>query len=478
MLKQKNNLFLSSLILLLGTLWIYINIFFTPFYIWSEGVYKPWIFLKGLVLFRDSMWNRAGFDLYLLAGFYKLFGMNVLNFQIFIFLTQAFIGLILFYLVSKKSLKLGLLSYSIYSLFTFLVFGSVNQPAEILLGLFVFLIFYFLWNFLDTRKKINLLLAGIFTGLSLITKQTSILIPISAFIILIFNFRAKSLKYVGYYLGGTFIPLMLYVLYFGFNHALYDLYFNTIYAPLFPYRQNAPAWGLDEGLRMVAFHVTILLPFLFLKLKNYSLYLKSLLALFVASLFITLLPTFWSYRLISVLPIFSIMVGLFFLEGLRLLKTKAQILSKGVVIVGFVLFILQFGSYLKENMNYIMDNGGYLKREFLLDSFSENEFKVVDWLKKNTAENERIFNISDNLILFYSNRLPQNKYDCSMCFGFYPLNQYYNTITTNPARVVIYDSNLPNDWPLLKNWKYLKFLRSNYNLVKSFDQYQIYVRKI
>lgn len=476
MLKQKNKLLLSLLLLSLGTLWIYINIFFTPFYIWSEGVYKPWLFLNGFVLFRDLMWNRAGFDLYLLAGFYKIFGVNPLNFQIFIFLSQALIGAAMFLLLLRKSFKLATLSYAIYSLFAFLVYGSINQPAEILLGLFVFLAFYSYWEFLDTQKLRFILLAGAASGFSLITKQTSFFIVFSFFFFLFSG--KKFLTHVKFYFLGLSLPVLGYTGYFFLNNALFDLYFNTIYVVLGPYRQNAPLWGLSEGLKMLAFHLSILIPFIFIKVKNIPNPIKVSLIMLTISLFFTLLPSFWSYRLISDLPLFSIITAIFFLHTTEFIKKNKSYMVNAIIILGFTYFLTQFGLYFRGNTQYIQDNGGYISRKYLLDSFSDNEFKVVKWIKDNTNKNERIFNISDNLILFYSNRFPQNKYDCTICFGYYPESQYYETITKNPSRIVIYDSNLPNDWPLMRKWQYAEFLKKYYNLEKKIGSYEIYVKKI
>lgn len=464
------------LILLAGTVWIYLNIFFTPFYIWSEGIYKPWLFLNGFILFRDTMWNRAGFDLYLLAGFYKIFGISLLNFQIFIFLSQAIIGIIMFSLLYKKSFLIAVISYIVYLFFAFLVYGTINQPAEILIGLFVLLVLYFYWEFIDKENIKFLFFAGIATGFSLITKQTSIFIFFSILILLAIYSRKRIIKNLSSYLLATAIPVIGYMGYFALSNGLSDFYFNTVYAPLFPYRQNVSLWGWSEGIRIMSLHLAVIIPFVFLKKRGIvSWPIKTALILFVLSLFTTLFPSFWSYRLISALPIFSVMTSIFLVYGYFMIKSSKSYLVKGIIISGFILLFMQFGLYFNQSWRYISDNGGFTKQAYQLDGYSENEKSIAEWLRNNTKENEKIFNTANNLVLFYSNRLPYNKYDCSMCFGFYPLSQYYETITKNPARVVVYDSNLPKDWELLKNWEYAKFLKKHYTLAKAFGQYEIYI---
>ncbi len=146
-----NRKIISALILLGGVSWTFLNIFFTPFYIWSEGIYHPWLLLNGFVMFRDSVWDRASLDLYALAGFYKIFGLSLLNFQIFIFVIQAMIGIIIFLLLYKKSFLLAGMSCVTYFLSAFAVYGTVNQPAEIMLGFFTFVAFYCFWEY--TGKK-------------------------------------------------------------------------------------------------------------------------------------------------------------------------------------------------------------------------------------------------------------------------------------------------------------------------------------
>lgn len=463
-------------ILSLGIFGIALNIFYSPFYIWSEGVYKPWLFLNGFVLFRDSMWNRAGFDLYILTGFYKIFGISFLNFQIFIFLAQSLIGIVMFSLLYKKSFLVAIISYVVYSLFAFIVYGSINQPAEILIGLFVLMVFYFYWEFIDKKNIKFLFFAGVATGLSFITKQTSIFILFSTLILLIIYSREKLMKKSFFYLIGTAIPVFIYAGYFALNNGLSDLYFNTIYAPLAPYRQNVSLWGWSEGVRIIGLHLAVIIPFIILKTKGIIVgSVKAALILFVLSLLPTLLPSFWSYRLISALPIFSIMTAVFLICGYFIIRNNREYLRKGIIILGLILLFVQFGVYFNQSTSSISDNGGFVKQDYLLDGYSENEEKVVSWLKENTEEKEKIFNTANNLVLFFSNRFPQDKYDCSMCFGFYPINQYFDTITRNPARVVVFDTNLPKDWEILENWKYIRFLKDNYALAKTFGQYEIYI---
>jgi 4-amino-4-deoxy-L-arabinose transferase-like glycosyltransferase len=424
------------------------------------------------------MWNRAGFELYLLAGFYKLFGISPLNFQIVIFLYQSIIGIVMFLLLRKKSFWLATLAYVLYASFTFLVYGTIDESAEILIGLFVFLVFYFYWEFIEKKNIKFLFFAGIATGVSLITKQTSVFILFSTLLLLVIYSRKKLVSESFFYLAGAAIPVFLYAGYFALNNGLYDLYFNTIYAPLFPYRQTAPLWGLSEGMKMLIFHLTVLVPFIFIKTKGiFSTPVKTALIIFILALFPTLLPVFLSYRLISALPIFSVMIAIFLSQGYLSIKKHKNYLMKGIILVGTIAFFVQLGMYLIQNINYIKDNGGFIKQEYRLDVYSENEKSVVQWLKNNTNEKEKIFNISNVLIMFYGNRFPQNKYDGSLIFEYCPINIYYETITENPARVVVFDNSIPTDLKNLKNWKYLQFLKEHYALSKVYGQYEIYMLK-
>lgn len=471
----RKKLFWILILLSLGTFGFFLNIFYSSFLIWSEGVYKPWLFLNGFVLFRDVIWNRAGFDLYLLAGFYKLFGIHPLNFQIFIFISQATIGIVMILLLYKKSFSLAVTSYILYISFAFLVYGTISQPAEILIGLFVFLTFYFYWEFIDKKSVKFLFFAGIATGFSLITKQTSIFVFLAMLSLLLIYSKQKLLINTKAYLLGTAVPIAGYVGYFMLNNALYDLYFNTIYVILFPYRENAPLTGFPEGIRLIGLHLAILIPFALIKINNVEKSIKTAIILFVLSLFGTLLPTFWSYRLISALPMFSIMTSFFLLQGYSVIRKHKDYLGTTIVVVGFIVFLIQFKSYYLQSIRYIIDHGGFFEQKYRLEAYRDDEKKVTAWLKNNTGKNERVFNTATNLVLFFSNRFPQNKYDTSMSFGFYPLEQYWGTLTGNPARVVVYDINLPKDWRILKNWKYTNFLKKNYSLKETFGPYEIYV---
>lgn len=473
-----NKKLVSLVVLSIGTAWIYLNIFWSVFYVFAQAIEKPWLFLNGFVLFKDLIWNRAGFELYLLAGFYKLFGINPLNFQIFIFLCQTLIGFVIFGLLYKKSFWLAVSSYTLYVAFAFLVYGSITESAEILIGLFVFLILYFYWEFIEKKNLKYLFLAGLATGLSLITKQTSLFIPFSVIVLLIIYSRKQLIKKSICYLSGTAFPVLMYVSYFIWNDALLDLYQNTIYNVLFVYRETAPSWGLSEGIRMVIFHLTVLIPFTLMNTDKFvSKPVKTALIIFVLSLFTTLLPTYWAYRLVSALPIFSVITSIFFVKGYMMIRKANSYILKLVVIFLFITFLLQFKFYFDQNIGYVVDNGGYSPRQYIFDGYSDDEKEIVAWLRNNTKTNERILNMASSFVYYYSGRYPSVKYDDSIYFGILKLDQYYGTITKNPARVVIYDSDLPSKWPILKNWKYVAFLKENYDLVKTVGIYKIYVLK-
>lgn len=480
---MKKALFFS--ILAIGLAWILINIFYLPFFPWTDGLYRPWLILHGLVPYRDFMWIRTPFDIFFLAGLYGIFGVKEQIYQITIFFLISAISLLLLFWFPKRQLKMGMIAFIAYIILFFPLFSN-SEIGEIIISLFSLLTFFFICRYNGSKKRIYFFLAGLSLGFSVVTKQTSALAPLLLIIYLYLSnvklLKIDKVKNIFIYFTGLAIPAFLLIIYLLYKNALYDFLYYGIYFNLFIYSKWAQPWGIISSIKIIIVYFSILFPFLILDTRKIiDNKLKLVIFLLIFSLFSSVLPSFWSYRLVSTFPLICIALSVVVLEGYYLFfKHKKNILSKSILIISMIFFLVFFQFFLKDYVQFIKDNGFSFK-QYILD-YGENETGAIDWLKRNIRGNEKIFNMANNIIMLRSNHLPQNKYVDQIPVVYYPLDKSYKDIVANPPKIVVFDTSaldnplVAKDWiEMYKNWKFISYLNKNYRLAKSFGTINIYM---
>lgn len=469
------------LLLSLGSGWIFTNIFYLPFAPWTEGLYRPWLVIQGLVPYRDFWWDRGPLDLYFLSGIYRIFGVNNLTYQITIFSILLATSLLIFFGLLKKSLRLALLSYVVYVALIFPLFIN-SEIEELLVGLFSLLVFYFTLLFVHKKKLRFLFFSGVISGLSYMTKQTSgLLIAVSILYLLTFEskkrfyiFSKKKIINVFTYVLGILLPvgIMLACLFLanGFLGYLHSQYFT-----FFIYSKWAKPWGIGEGWKIILVFFSILVPFIFIRTDAIlNRRLKLFLILLTLSLFTCLLPSYWTYRLVAAFPLFAIAFALYIFDSLYVIKSSKNITKKVTIFSSWIIFIIFFGYFLNQYIDFVNANG-FQKGQYILD-YGENEKKTAQWLVNNTVSNEKIFNMGNNIIMVRAKRLPQNKYVGSMPIDYMPFKESSKIIESNPPRVIVFQETLLSDWPELKNWEFINYLKTKYIVKEKFGDISIYVK--
>lgn len=467
------------LLLFIGTSWTFLNIFFLPFYSWTEGIHRPWLILNGLLPYKDFIWNRGIIDLYLLAGFYKLFGVSQMNYRIVIFIFHMLISSIIFFGLYKRSALLASISYVIYLLLSSILFSNA-EIEEILVGLFSVITYFLFWQFLDKKKFLYLFYAGIASGLSFGVKQTSIVLVGIGVGYLTVNYyremRRVPLSYyskqVFVYIIGFFLPILLLLFFFLYNRMLND-YLYQQYFVFFVYSKWAQPWGLSDGIRMSTVYLSIIIPFFVIQSKKIVKKGELILILsFTMALFVMLLPSYWSYRLVAALPLFSIIGALYIIKLSDFLKHGDSLFKAGVICIGIISFYFSFLYFFNGYIQTVRDNG--LRFGQALLDYGQDEENVARWLKTNTSKNDRVFNMANNIIMVKSARLPHNKYIDGMPLDYMPYNSTYKDIIANPPKIIIYPSSILSDFPELKEWKFLNYFKKRYQLKKQFGDLGIY----
>ncbi|MBI5449576.1 glycosyltransferase family 39 protein [Candidatus Gottesmanbacteria bacterium] len=454
------------IVLALGSIWITVNIFLLPFYPWTEGLYRPWLLLRGLLPYRDHLWNRGMIDISLLAAVYKIIGVHPISYQLVVAVVFLLTGFLLFGYLRKLSLRLALLAYSMFIVFLFPLFSNA-EIEEILVGFFALCTFFSSWELTRRNKPIWLIWAGLFSGLSLMTKQTS-----GVLILVMVLFLWKRWKWIGLYSLGVLMPVAAVVLFLWFHGALNDYIQGLLFVATI-YKGWAKAWGINTALNMIGVYMAILVPFLLIARTSISQSkVKHLLSGFILALFVMLLPSYWSYRLVASFPLLCIGAAFVLLEANTYIKTKGNTPRKMLFVSAFIVFLISIIRPVNEYRRYILDNG-FSPNQYLVD-YSENELAAARWLRDNTEETEKVFNMANNIIMMRANRLPFNRYVGGMPIDYLPFAQTTAELISKPPKVVVYDRRLIDDWPELSGWGFLDFLRQNYTLQQEFDTIGIY----
>jgi len=460
------------LLLLPGIVWIIFNHFFVPFQVGSELMHRPWLVVNGEIPYRDFEWIRNPLDIFLIASVFKLFGVYDLSLRLLVFVLYLVISLTVFFSIWRKSLVLAATAFYVYVVLLFPLFIN-TQIGEALVGLFVFLSFTTFWKYIDTKKERYIFLAGIFSGLSLVTKQTSIGVLFAIiFTFIVFYIRRGFVKKLILYSLGVVVPYFFLILYLIYHNALNDYFYYAIYFNLFIYRELAGRWGFNEGMKMLLLYASSIIPFAFITTPIITRQIKFLLIMMTIAMIPTLLPSFWSYRLSSALPLVSLISAVVFLFIFNAIKKNKKSHLVAFSVLSLFIFITFFSYFWKQYASFIK-NYGVSYMPYIYDQ-TQQDVDTAKWLLKNTPSDVKIFNTASNTIMRLANRRHHNKYIDGLPWVYYPYDQTFKEITKVPPEVVVWDSNLTTNWPELREWKFVPYLHQNYTLKKSIKEIEIY----
>ncbi|TSC75707.1 MAG: hypothetical protein G01um101430_201 [Parcubacteria group bacterium Gr01-1014_30] len=162
-------------------------------------------------VFYPENHGREGLFMWLLAGFFSLFGISVLSFKI----VPALIGILTvlgIYLLAKELFRNEAISL-LASFFLAISFWHVNFSRigfrAILLPLVLTFAFYFFFRALRTKNSLDFILTGLIFGLGFYTYISfRLAVLVFGFVLLLWMFVAKRENWLKRYLGGTALLLM------------------------------------------------------------------------------------------------------------------------------------------------------------------------------------------------------------------------------------------------------------------------------
>ena len=198
-------IFFVLLALLFVHLLLVINLQFTA---WPEIFSFPYLVNKGFLIYKDFHHAYQPLLTLVLSVVYRLFGYELLTLKIFTWVL-ILISDMLILAISVK--LLGKRLVAAIPLLIFVLLGPLFEGNMLWFDLATMPLLlssiYFLFSWLDSKRKRHLFWSGIFLGLSLLTKQQSILF-LSGYAALFWLKKAKLRDVVYFGLGGG-LPIAL-----------------------------------------------------------------------------------------------------------------------------------------------------------------------------------------------------------------------------------------------------------------------------
>lgn len=282
---------------------------------WPEMLAWPYLMIQGWLPYLDIGIAHNPLLLVVLSIFYKLFGLGILQLQIFTWILLI-INAYLVYFIAKKfwSTNLAYGSSVLYLLLAIIYEGN-GLWFDVALTPFAILAFYFL------RSK-NYFWSGIFFALGFLTKQTFIYFAAPIAIVLFLENRFKFSRYISFLIGmaSIFIPFLIVLYLFGILDDYYNwaIKFGIFYLPQATGQISLPS------LREFAFTFLPLLFFVFSK--------EHLLMMFALAGLIGIYPRFELFHFQPALPFLAILL-------VKVVLTTKNNLIKIIVLIVIIPFI-------------------------------------------------------------------------------------------------------------------------------------------
>jgi|GEM_PF-1174625 len=451
MIKKKDILILLAFVFL--HLFILCGLRFTA---WPEMFSYPYLRNNGFLIYKDMIHPYPPLLTMALSVVYKVFGYSLVTLRSFTYVLVV-LNDILIFLISKKILKKGLIS------FTPLFFYVLTQPfldgnmlwfdfamtTPILFSLF------FLFEVLENKNvKRDLFLSGLFLSVAVYIKQTSVIFFLISIIFLLS--RKIKVKEILYMFIAPLIISLSFLIRLIQENALMDflnwnLFYPSKYWTKFPgyVRMNVTRSDL---LTLLILAIPILAIF-FKKTKSFKNNRLILCFVFLICSFITVYPRFSFFHFQPALAIFPIFMTFLVEDNIKIF---------------FTCFILFLAIFLYRNIypKIISDWG----KEARFSGFEEKMLTQV--IQENSNEGDKVFFIGLNSNLYVSSqRIPPKRWFDN--YGWYleiggVEEEILSRWNQNPPKVIFWKLPLQGEWYELGVYQpdeITRYIFDNYNRV-------------
>lgn len=394
------------------------------FIYWPEMLNWPFFIANGWLPYRDIAIVHTPVLLGLLTYFYKLFGFNPWTLHLFgsllLVITTTLIGL-----MTKK-----ISSQIIFGLLV-LAFSGNTVWFESLLAPIILLLYWAL-------KSKKFILAGIFFGLALTTKQTvAYLLPV-----VVLSFWKQKPKVFLTFLVSVFMPLALFTFWLITNGLFIDFWrwgvqFVFLKTSATAGEHAYVLWPTIKQFALVS--SLIFIPLIFSKNLAFVWMLFSLLFA---------VPRFDYFHLVPFVAFFALTIGA--------AKIKKKFLIM-VIIFSLIIFILFLRSALKQDHSFL----------------DKNTLEVMEYVKNNFSQKTIFFLNSYDQVYFLTKKMPAVKPwlpQLPWYFEFYG-KEFLSDLKKAQPEIIIttpYREKPINGLGAYRPKGALEYLEENYAMIHSF----------
>jgi len=401
----------------------------------DEGNYATigMIISKGAVLYRDIGDSKPPLIYYVNALVSLIFGSNLQVLRLLFAMVSGVTGVFVF-LTAKKvyGAKVGIISAYLFILFSSSSLWGYHSPTNIYSSLMESIAVYFLITafLLREREATHAIIAGVFIALSVLMRQTSILLFVTSVMWYLIRFSwhepfhisetvKQTLRKVSLIVLGGAVAFLPVILYFVGASGLDDMTYWVLMEPIPGMTEHTP-WSLWSKVEWFTAVVLTIFPLLFLAVivvKNEIKHkaeetLLMFLWMILPILFFLLSPVpGYVHYYYQILPSLCIMAG----KGITSLHSNLRQTSAIIERKGFrrlvptrkqLISALLIISVILSLVSNIVAGQAYVCRYD-----SQVAMKVADFIKNHTSSNEKIFVLEfwvkiGPLIYYLSERCP------------------------------------------------------------------------
>ena len=217
----------------------------------GEYAYAGQMILKGSPPYQDVYNMKFPGVYYMYALSFKMFGEGIQAPRYLVLVLQL-IGAFFLYLLARRMIHYasGWLSAAAFMLFSLsLMFQGPMANAEQFLLAFLIPSLYFLYRGLEKHSLPNLATAGVLIALAATMKQHAFIFLGASLVWIVYTQRAGAVRYIGVYLAGVMVPLLLLFCYLWMAGVWSHFYFLTFqYARAYVGISSAPHVASDNLL--------------------------------------------------------------------------------------------------------------------------------------------------------------------------------------------------------------------------------------
>lgn len=450
MMKKSNLALIGSLAV---HLFLLVNLRFTA---WPEMFSFPYFLSKGFNLYKDMVHAYPPLLTFILGAFFKLFGFNIWVLKIITW-TQILLGdLILFAILRKlfKKYQTAILFLLVYVFLQPFLDGNMlwfdNALTLPVLGGF-----YFVINWIDKKRPVDLVWIGFFLTIAALIKQTS-LIYLFTFTVLYFVMTRKiDLRSIKKLFTFPILAFVVFVIWLVGTNSLagfwnWNIYYPFAYWTKFPSYVNYALGYRDMANILILSSLLIPITFFIQRLRKNKYFLPSL--FFLTASMVATYPRFSFFHLQPAFPFFVLLLGIIYKQ---LPKNFSKIYALFIFVALFLMILpLITISWGKETR-----------------FFSKKDEEIVELIKKEVSQDEKVFLLGLNSSYYvFANRIPPKPWIDN--FGW-----SYETPGIQEKVIKGFEKDLPDKifvrTPAKGNWfdlgvympsKIVEWIGANYNL--------------